>query len=111
LADAPDDAQAMREEPRGSPALLSPVHTLDEAIEKANSLPYGLAASVFTHSAREMSTGWRTHRGGQFVDQPSDRLICQNPVRWRQGERYGREGGAKGLECYTVARNVSHLVL
>ena len=24
---------------------------------------------------------------------------------------YGRQGGTEGLECYTVGKNVSHLVL
>ena len=54
LADVPDDARAMHEEPFGPLALLSPVRSLDEAIEKANSVPYGLAAYAFTHSARNV---------------------------------------------------------
>jgi succinate-semialdehyde dehydrogenase / glutarate-semialdehyde dehydrogenase len=51
LADLPDDARAMNEEPFGPLALVNPVKTLDEAIEKANSLPYGLAGYAFTRSA------------------------------------------------------------
>ena len=50
LADVPDDARAMHEEPFGPLVLLSRVGTLDEAIEKANSLPYGLAAYAFCRS-------------------------------------------------------------
>ncbi len=38
LADLPDDARVMREEPFGPLAVINPVKTLDEAIEKANSL-------------------------------------------------------------------------
>src|SRR3546814_18161340 len=41
----------MREEPFGPLALINPVHSLDEAIERANALPYGLAAYAFTRSA------------------------------------------------------------
>src|ERR1700754_386206 len=52
LTDVPDDARAMYEEPFGPLALVNPVKTIDEAIEKANSLPYGLAAYAFTRSAR-----------------------------------------------------------
>jgi succinate-semialdehyde dehydrogenase/glutarate-semialdehyde dehydrogenase len=55
LADLPDDARAMREEPFGPLALINPVTSLDEAIEKANALPYGLAAYAFTRSARNAS--------------------------------------------------------
>jgi succinate-semialdehyde dehydrogenase/glutarate-semialdehyde dehydrogenase len=54
LADVPDDARAMREEPFGPLALLSRVRNVDEAIEKANSVPYGLAAYAFTNSARNV---------------------------------------------------------
>ena len=41
----------MNEEPFGPLALVNPVRNLDEAIEKANSLPYGLAAYAFTRSS------------------------------------------------------------
>jgi acyl-CoA reductase-like NAD-dependent aldehyde dehydrogenase len=43
--------------------------------------------------------------------QPPDRLIRRNTVRWVKDSGYGREGGTEGLECYTVAKNVSHLML
>src|ERR1700683_876021 len=52
LAALPDDARAMREEPFGPLALINPVASLDEAIEKANALPFGLAAYAFTRAAR-----------------------------------------------------------
>ncbi len=52
LADLPDDARAMYEEPFGPLALINPVSSLDQAIEKANSLPFGLAAYAFTRSAQ-----------------------------------------------------------
>ena len=41
----------MREEPFGPLAMINPVSSLDEAIEKSNALPYGLAAYAFTRSA------------------------------------------------------------
>jgi succinate-semialdehyde dehydrogenase/glutarate-semialdehyde dehydrogenase len=51
LADVQDDARAMNEEPFGPLAPVNPVRNLDEAIEKANSPPFGLAAYAFTRSA------------------------------------------------------------
>lgn len=54
LADMPDDAIAMRDEPFGPLALLTPVSSIDAAIEKANSVPYGLAGYAFTNSARKI---------------------------------------------------------
>src|SRR5579862_962988 len=54
LAELPDDARAMREEPFGPLALINPVASLEEAIQKANGLPFGLAAYAFTNSARNV---------------------------------------------------------
>ncbi|MGL9623920.1 aldehyde dehydrogenase family protein, partial [Bradyrhizobium sp. U531] len=43
LADMPDQARAMTEEPFGPLALVQPVDDLEQAIARANALPYGLA--------------------------------------------------------------------
>jgi succinate-semialdehyde dehydrogenase / glutarate-semialdehyde dehydrogenase len=51
------------------------------------------------------------NRGRQVVDQSPDCLVRRNSVRGVKDSGYGREGGTEGLECYTVAKNVSHLVL
>lgn len=51
LANVPDKARIMREEPFGPLAVINPVASLDEAIAKANSVPFGLAAYAFTNSA------------------------------------------------------------
>src|SRR5207244_2896120 len=48
----PADARAMTEEPFGPLALVHPVASLDEAIARANAVPFGLAAYAFTDSAR-----------------------------------------------------------
>src|SRR3546814_9691678 len=54
IADCTDDMRAMTEEPFGPLALVAPVKNLDEAIAKANALPYGLTGYAFTHSARKV---------------------------------------------------------
>jgi len=50
LADVPDAARAMNEEPFGPVALIAPFDDTEEALARANRLPYGLAAYVFTRS-------------------------------------------------------------
>lgn len=50
LADVPDDAGIMNEEPFGPVAVTSRFSTMEEVVAKANSLPYGLGAYVFTSS-------------------------------------------------------------
>jgi aldehyde dehydrogenase (NAD+) len=46
--DVADDAMLSREEVFGPVASLYRFHTLDEALERANAVDYGLSASIFT---------------------------------------------------------------
>jgi len=110
LADVPDDARAMREEPFGPLALLSRVRNLDEAIEKANSVPYGLAAYAFTNSARKAD---RLADGIEVGNLSINHFVAssaETPFGGVKDSGFGREGGVEGLQCYTVVKNVSHLM-
>jgi succinate-semialdehyde dehydrogenase/glutarate-semialdehyde dehydrogenase len=111
LADVPEDARAMREEPFGPLALLSPVRTLDEAIEKANALPYGLADYGFTHSASNAERLAEGVEAGNISINHFVASIAETPFGGVKDSGFGREGGTEGLQCYTVAKNVSHLAL
>jgi succinate-semialdehyde dehydrogenase/glutarate-semialdehyde dehydrogenase len=110
LADVPDDARAMREEPFGPLALLSRVRSLDEAIKKANSVPYGLAAYAFTNSARKAD---RLADGIEVGNLSINHFVAssaETPFGGVKDSGFGREGGVEGLQCYTVVKNVSHLM-
>jgi succinate-semialdehyde dehydrogenase / glutarate-semialdehyde dehydrogenase len=111
LADVPDDARAMREEPFGPLALINPVGSLDEAIEKANALPYGLAAYAFTRSAKNADRLAEGVEAGNLSINHFVASIAETPFGGVKDSGYGREGGTEGLECYTVAKNVSHLIM
>jgi succinate-semialdehyde dehydrogenase / glutarate-semialdehyde dehydrogenase len=109
VADVPDDARAMREEPFGPLALLSRVRSLDEAIEKANSVPYGLAAYAFTNSARNAD---RLAESVEVDNLSINHFVAssaETPFGGVKDSGFGREGGVEGLQCYTVVKNVSHL--
>jgi len=110
FADVPDDARAMREEPFGPLALINPVGSLDEAIEKSNALPYGLAAYAFTRSAQNAD---RLAEGVEVGNLSINNLvasIAETPFGGVKESGYGREGGIEGLSHYTVVKNVSHLM-
>jgi succinate-semialdehyde dehydrogenase/glutarate-semialdehyde dehydrogenase len=111
LADVPDDARAMREEPFAPLALIHPVRSLDEAIEKANALPYGLAAYAFTQSARNADRLAEGVEAGNLSINHFVASIAETPFGGVKESGYGREGGTEGLECYTVAKNISHLIV
>lgn len=108
LSDVPDAAMAMRDEPFGPLALVNPVRDLDEAIHKANSLPYGLAAYAFTHSARNADRIATEVDVGNIAINHFVASIAEVPFGGVKDSGYGREGGVEGLESYTTVRNVSH---
>jgi succinate-semialdehyde dehydrogenase/glutarate-semialdehyde dehydrogenase len=111
LADLPDDARAMHEEPFGPLALINPVKSLDDAIEKANALPYGLAAYAFTRSA---SNADRLADGVEAGNLSINNLVAstaETPFGGVKDSGYGREGGTEGLSHYTVVKNVSHRMM
>ncbi|MDR3532608.1 MAG: NAD-dependent succinate-semialdehyde dehydrogenase [Rhodopila sp.] len=109
VADVPDDARAMREEPFGPLALLSRVRSLDEAIEKANSVPYGLAAYAFTNSAHNADRLAESVEVGNLSINHFVASSAETPFGGVKDSGFGREGGVEGLQCYTVVKNVSHL--
>jgi succinate-semialdehyde dehydrogenase/glutarate-semialdehyde dehydrogenase len=108
LADVPDEARAMREEPFGPLALVNRVKNLDEAIEKANSVPYGLAGYAFTNSAYKADRLAETIEVGNLSINHFVASIAETPFGGVKDSGFGREGGTEGLQCYTVVKNVSH---
>ena len=110
LADVPDDAIAMHEEPFGPLALVSRTRSIGEAIGKANSLPFGLAAYAFTHSAANVESLSDEMECGNLSINHFVASIPETPFGGVKDSGYGREGGSEGLACYTVTKNISHLV-
>lgn len=108
LADVPDSALAMNEEPFGPLALVNPVRDLGEAIAKANALPFGLAAYAFTGSADNVQRLSNDVETGNLSINHFVASTAETPFGSVKDSRYGREGGTEGLTCYTVAKNVSH---
>ncbi len=111
LAEVPDDARVMREEPFGPLAVINPVRSLDEAIERANSLPFGLAAYAFTHSARNADELTERIEAGNLSINTLEASVAETPFGGVKDSGYGREGGAEGLLNYMVVKNVSHRML
>ena len=108
LAEAPDDARAMYEEPFGPLAIINPVASLDEAIEKANALPFGLAAYAFTDSAANVEELTQRVEAGNLSINTLEASVAETPFGGVKESGYGREGGAEGLSHYTIVKTVSH---
>ena len=108
IADAPDDARIMREEPFGPLAVVNRVTSLDQAIEKANELPFGLAAYAFTHSVANVALIADRVEAGNISINTLEASVAETPFGGVKDSGYGREGGAEGLHHYTVVKTLSH---
>ena len=108
LADVPDGARVMREEPFGPLAIINPVGSLDEAIAKANGVPFGLAAYAFTNSAANVDQITDELEAGNVSINTLEASVAATPFGGVKESGFGREGGAEGLHHYTVIKNISH---
>ena len=110
LAEVPGDARVMQEEPFGPLAAVNPVGSLDEAIDCANSVPYGLAAYGFTNRADYVERMVERVESGNLSINTLEASVPETPFGGVKSSGYGREGGLEGLHNYMVVKNVSHSI-
>ena len=110
LADVPSNARIMTEEPFGPIAIINRFHNLEEAINTANSLPYGLAAYAFTKSAAVANRLALELEVGNLSINHFTASLAETPFGGVKDSGYGREGGIEGLMHYMITKNVSHLM-
>ncbi|MEM9613021.1 MAG: NAD-dependent succinate-semialdehyde dehydrogenase [Actinomycetota bacterium] len=108
LANVPEDARVMGEEPFGPIAVVNPVDSIDTAIERANAVPYGLAAYGFTNRADYVDLMTDQVEAGNLSINTLEASLPETPFGGVKSSGYGREGGAEGLHHYMVVKNVSH---
>ncbi|MER9076870.1 NAD-dependent succinate-semialdehyde dehydrogenase [Mesorhizobium sp. M0904] len=109
LADIPDHARAMTEEPFGPLALVQPVDDIEQALARANALPYSLAGYAFTRSAATAHRIAEEMEVGVIGINQMVVSIPETPFGGINDSGWGREGGIEGLESYTVRKYVGHL--
>ena len=108
LANVPDDARVMQEEPFGPIAIINPVASLDEAISRANSVPFGLAAYGFSNRADYIDRMTDGIEAGNISFNTLEASLPETPFGGVKSSGYGREGGTEGLDNYMVVKNISH---
>ena len=108
LANVPDDARVMQEEPFGPLAIINPVASLEEGIEKANAVPYGLAAYGFTNRADYVDRMIEGIEAGNVSINTLEASLPETPFGGVKSSGYGREGGTEGLHNYMITKNISH---
>jgi succinate-semialdehyde dehydrogenase/glutarate-semialdehyde dehydrogenase len=111
LADAPKTARIMNEEPFGPVAVFSSFKTLDEVIDEANRLPFGLASYAFTRSAENArELGMRIEAGMTTINHLG-LALPEVPFGGIKDSGYGTEGGSEAINAYLITKFVTHLVI
>ena len=108
LANVPDTALVMQEEPFGPLAIINPVASLDEGIAMANAVPYGLAAYGFTNRADYVDRMIEGIEAGNVSINTLEASLPETPFGGIKSSGYGREGGTEGLHNYMITKNISH---
>lgn len=108
LTNVPKEARVMQEEPFGPLAIINPVASLDEAIDMANSVPYGLAAYGFTNRADYVDRMIEGIEAGNVSINTLEASLPETPFGGVKSSGYGREGGTEGLHNYMITKNISH---
>ena len=107
LSDVPEDAGLMNEEPFGPVALINPIDDMDEALRRANRLPYGLAAYAFTQDSgvrQQLANGVES---GMLGINTLNISMSEAPFGGVKESGWGSECGIEGLQAYCNIKLVS----
>ncbi len=107
LADVPDTARIMNDEPFGPVAVLSPFRDFDEVILKANRLPYGLAAYAFTQNARRVNLIGEQVEAGMLGINSFTIAAPEAPFGGVKESGHGSEEGIEGLDACLVTKFIT----
>ncbi|WP_041832817.1 aldehyde dehydrogenase family protein [Actinoplanes sp. N902-109] len=107
LVDVPEESAAVREETFGPTLTVTRVADADEALSKANALPYGLGGAVF--GKRNAIRIARRMRSGMVAVNSSLTFVGMGtlPFGGRGDSGFGRIHGEDGLREFAVAKSIT----
>jgi len=107
LENVPEDANLHCEEVFGPTVNLYPVEDLDSAIEKSNSLPFGLHAAIFTRDVNvAFKAAYGLDCGGIMINDSTDYRLDSMPFGGVKYSGLGREGIKFALQEMTEPKVV-----
>jgi len=101
------DSQLMTEEPFGPIAGLVVFDELDEVVQRANALPFGLASYVFTRNTRSAHTLSRGLEAGMVNINHFGMGPAEVPFGGIKDSGFGSEGGTETFDGYLVTKLVT----
>jgi succinate-semialdehyde dehydrogenase/glutarate-semialdehyde dehydrogenase len=109
IADLPEDARLMTEEPFGPVAGIVRFRSLDEALQRANRLPFGLAAYAFTGSTRNSQAITNGLQAGMVSINHIGLALAETPFGGIKDSGIGSEGGSETFDGYLNTKFVTQL--
>jgi succinate-semialdehyde dehydrogenase/glutarate-semialdehyde dehydrogenase len=105
----PDNAKLMTDEPFGPIAPLVPFTDPEDAIRRANSLPYGLSSYVFTESLKTATYASNALEAGMVNINHFGSALSETPFGGVKDSGIGSEGGTETFDGYLVTKFVTHV--
>jgi succinate-semialdehyde dehydrogenase/glutarate-semialdehyde dehydrogenase len=110
FSEVADDAQMLIEEPFVPVAPLLDFDDFDEVIERANGLPFGLAAYLFTNRLRTAEQATDALEAGMVGINDFTLAASEAPFGGVKESGIGREGGTFGIREYLQAKTVKTVI-
>ena len=105
----PDHAKLMTDEPFGPIAPLVPFKDPEDAIRRANSLPFGLSSYVFTESLKTATYASNALEAGMVNINHFGSALSETPFGGVKESGIGSEGGTETFDGYLVTKFVTHM--
>jgi acyl-CoA reductase-like NAD-dependent aldehyde dehydrogenase len=109
ITDLPEDARLMTEEPFGPVAGIVRFKSLDEALERANRLPFGLASYAFTGSTKNAQAIASGLQAGMVSINHIGLALAETPFGGIKDSGIGSEGGSETFDGYLNTKFVTQL--
>lgn len=104
LVDVPETALIMNEEPFGPVATINRFTTLEDGIEAANRLPFGLGAYAFTRALSRANALADSIESGMVGINTYYFGMPEGPFGGVKQSGYGSENGVEGIDAYLVTK-------
>lgn len=104
-----DTIALMNDEPFGPIAVTTRFSSPEEALRRANSLPFGLASYVFTNSLERADQAAAGLQAGMVSINHFGLALPETPFGGINDSGYGSEGGSEGFDSYLSTKFVSRM--
>ena len=97
----------MNEEPFGPLAVIAPFRGMDDLVEEANRLSFGLASYAYTRSTTTAARVAAAVEAGMMTINHIGLALPEVPFGGVKDSGHGSEGGAEAIEAYLSVKFVT----